>query len=114
MRRAYLWPLLLVAGLMALALVACESLTPTEDPLDSWRITCEELHDDIITMSKSSGLEILKFVGDAGLRTNRTSERLDCFSEVRTARGKFYIDYYLGRDPDGEQFIGYELNPSPR
>ena len=83
-----------------------------EDPSDWWRITCDELHRDIIRMSKmSDGPEILGFVGDAGLNTGRTGKRLDCFAEVRTTVGKFYIDYFLERDPGGEEFIGYKLDP---
>jgi len=83
-----------------------------EDPLDWWRITCDELHSDIIMMSKNSdGPEILRFVGDTGLKTGRTGERLDCFAEVLTTVGKFYIDYFLERDPDGAEFVGYKLDP---
>ena len=80
--------------------------------MDWWRITCNELHRDIIKLSKGSGgPEITKFIHDASLKTGRTSKRLDCFSEVRTTMGRFYIDFYLERDPDGEQFVGYELDP---
>lgn len=101
-----------IIATLALPLLGCSPQTPTEDPLDWWRIQCDELHSQIIGMSQDDNPfspEILKFTG--GIKVNRTGERLDCFGEVRTTNGEFYIRYYLEKDSDGDEFIGYELEP---
>ena len=129
MYEANCWPALQMAAAQVSPITDCASLGPhivqlSEDQADAQNPAilklygvksltaeaCSEMLADIMTAPEVS--EACASVGPYTLGLNTvpykaSNKAIVCLAEARYTRGQGNIHFYLDRDPDGAEFIGY-------